>query len=182
MRNFLGLFLPVIFVLYLPVKVIIELWLPQYHESVRYLAILLPLCTFDGKMQMLCNTYLKVLRKEKVLMQFNIFSFFVSLIMTCFCGHILNSMVLVVLAMVISIAIRSILAEEYLAKQMDIRIESQLIEEILLVFIFMVSTWFCEIKISFIIVCASYGGYLWINRKKVSVKKLKKILENKNEF
>ena len=65
LRVYLGLFLPAVFITYFPLKLFVGWWLPQYSESLKYLALLLPLCTFDGKMQMLCNTYLKVLRQEK---------------------------------------------------------------------------------------------------------------------
>ena len=50
------------------------MWLPQYAESLRYMVILLPICIFDGKMSLLCNTYLKVLRKERQLFYFNLIS------------------------------------------------------------------------------------------------------------
>lgn len=64
LRDALGILLPIVFVAYYPMQLIFGIWLPDYKESLSYIAVLLPLCTYDGKMQMLCNTYFKVLRKE----------------------------------------------------------------------------------------------------------------------
>lgn len=164
LRTYLSLLLPAAFIAYFPLKIIVSWWLPQYNESLKYLALLLPLCTFDGKMQMLCNTYLKVLRQEKKLLQFNLCAFFVSLCLGACSGYIFHKMDCVVLAMVLSIIFRSIIAELFLAKQMGLKIRKSIALEIALVLIFMASTWFLDGLPAFGITAAAYGSYLFLNK------------------
>lgn len=170
LRIYLGLFLPAIFIAYFPLKLFVNWWLPQYNESLKYLALLLPLCTFDGKMQMLCNTYLKVLRQEKKLLQFNVYAFTVSLCSSAFFGYVLHSLTGIVVSMVLAIMFRSIISELFLAKKIDIKIFRLMVQEIALVLVFLVSTWFCNEIIAFLVTAISYGIYLLINKKNINLK------------
>lgn len=163
-RTYMGLLLPTVFIAYFPINFIVNWWLPQYNESLKYFALLLPLCTFDGKMQMLCNTYLKVLRHEKKLLQFNLYAFIMSLCLTAFSGYVLHSLTCIVVSMVMSIMFRSIIAELFLAKEMEIHILRSLMQEIALVLIFVFSIWFCSEVIAFLITIIAYGMYLFFNR------------------
>ena len=49
---------------YYPAKVLLSGWLPQYAESLKYMALLFLMCVYESKV-LLINTYLKALRKEK---------------------------------------------------------------------------------------------------------------------
>ena len=55
------------FVFYYPLKIILTRILPGYAESIRYMALMFPVCIFDSKISLLVNTYLKALRKEKAI-------------------------------------------------------------------------------------------------------------------
>ena len=55
-------------VCYYPAKIILSAWLPQYADSLVYMALLFPMCVFESKMSMLISTYMKTLRKEKWLL------------------------------------------------------------------------------------------------------------------
>ena len=59
LRTCLMLILLGVMVLYYPVKEGLSLWLPQYAESLKYMALLFPVCIFESKVSMLTNTYLK---------------------------------------------------------------------------------------------------------------------------
>lgn len=165
--NVLSLVLPGIFLAYMPMSYLIGLWLPQYKESLQYLALLLPICTFDGKMQMLCNTYLKVLRKEKVLLTINIISMLIAFIMCLFGGYVMYSIYGIVVFMVIAVTIRSIISEIYLSKLMETNIISSLIFEVILATLFMITTWYLNHIVSFFIYSIFYFNYLLINRDKI---------------
>lgn len=163
----LDLLLPAAFIAYFPMKAIVGWWLPQYGESVRYLALLLPLCLFDGKMQMLCNTYLKVLRKEKKLLQFNLCAFCMSLCLGACSGYAFHSMDCVVLSMVLSVMFRSIISELYLARQMGIDIVRTMAMEVALALAFVSAAWFFNGWLSFGITAAAYAAYLFLNRNSI---------------
>ena len=163
----LGLILPIIYLLYLPLQFILSLWLPQYQESFKYLALLLPICIFDGKMQMLCNTYFKVLRKENALLIINIISFGLSFILSIVGIFIFENLMFIIISIVIVIAIRSIISEIYLSKSMKKKKKKNILYEILLSFIFVVLFTQCGMTISFIGYSILYILYIIINKNNI---------------
>lgn len=173
-RTILGILLAAILLLYVPANYILGIWLPQYNESLRYLVILLPLCTFDGKMQMLCNTYLKVLGKEKILLKINLLSVCISSILSIIGVYVFNNIYIVVIFMVLSVAIRSIIAERYLSFTFGYLVIKNIVFEVILVIIFVSVTWFFKPLISFLIYLVSYIVILILERS--DLKEAKKIL------
>ena len=142
LRDSIGIVLCGVLVFYVPMRMILTWWLPQYAESLRYLGIIIPICVFDGKMQMIYNTYLKVLRKEKSLLFINLISCILSLVF-CFVLTAINEMVLMaVIAIIIAIAVRSIIASIYLSKIMQLKHEKNLFLEIVLVLIFILINYY----------------------------------------
>lgn len=166
-RTSLGLLLPIVFIAYEPIKLLLEMWLPQYGESIRYLALLLPLCTFDGKMSLLCNTYFKVLRKEKMLLYVNIMSMIISLCLSFVGAYLLKNIYFIVVSMIISIAIRSIVSEIYLAKLMNSRVIFSITTEVILAGVFMITAWFMKPIPACMIFIFAYIVFLIINKNKV---------------
>ena len=108
--------IPFVLLLYIPAYFIIKLWLPKYEECLFYLIILLPICAYDGKMQLLYNTYFKVLRKERILLYINIAAATLSVSLCLIGTFILQNIVVIVAFMLIAIAFRSFIAELYLSK------------------------------------------------------------------
>lgn len=65
------IFIFVMLLFYFPCKKILLWWLPSYQESFTYMALLFPICFFDGLYYLLVATYLKAFRKENVIMFIN---------------------------------------------------------------------------------------------------------------
>lgn len=137
-RDILSIVLPMILLIYMPLSHILIAWLPNYATSFRYMSFLIPLCTYDGKMNLLCNTYFKVLRKEKLLLGINIVSMFLSGVFSLFGAYIFNSMYFIVFGMVFAVAFRSVVSELYLAKIMNTSILKEIILETILVILFII--------------------------------------------
>lgn len=167
LREMLGIVLPIVLVGYIPLRVILSLWLPQYEESLKYLALLLPICTFDGKMQMLYNTYFKVLREERSLLLINVVSFMVSAILVVLGGFVFNNLFVVILSMLFAIAFRSVLAEVILSGKMKIKVDRAVLLEIGFVIIFIITAWFCSMLTAFLLDLAAYAIYLLCNASRV---------------
>ena len=180
-RDAVGFILPLAFVAYVPLKELLGIWLPQYKDSLRYLVLLLPLCTFDGKMQLLCNTYFKVLRKEKVLLRNNIIAFAISFSLSVIGGYVVHDIYFIIISMVFAIAFRSIISELYLARTLEIAILNSLIQEIIMVVIFMVSAWYLPSLPAFCVILIAYGLYLIFNYTKLKffLEKIKLLLRSK---
>lgn len=159
LRFLISIFLPCAFIVYTPMKIFLLKWLPAYQESFRYMILLLPICAFDGKMQLLCNTYLKVLRKERILLEYNLLSLAVSVAACLFSGYILNNILAVAVAMVFAIAVRSIISEMYLARLMEVRLVSQIFMECAFVVLFITVNWHIEEGLAFTLTIAGYMIY-----------------------
>lgn len=159
-----------ILVFYVPIVKILEIWLPDYQESLKYLIFTLVICIFDGKMQMLYATYMKVLRKEKVLLVVNVISITVSAVLCFISAFVLKNFYFVVLCMTISIAVRSILSELYIGKILEQKYYKLLIMEVILSVLFIYSTWFYSNLKSFILYLCVYFISVWLDWE--NIKKL----------
>lgn len=120
MNEFMGIFVPCILILYLPICLLVNLWLPQYADATRYLIYLMPLCVFDSKMQLLYNTSYKVLNKVKSLLLCNILSVIISTFMISISIYLLENVVCVVASMLLAIWLRSVIAGYLLNKEFTV--------------------------------------------------------------
>ena len=107
----LNIVLPFLFIFYVPVGTLVELWLPDYTESVKFLGVLLPICIFDGKMNLINNTFYKVLRLEKKLFAINIATFLLNLTISLISAYIFENINYMAYGLLISIVFRSVFAE-----------------------------------------------------------------------
>lgn len=159
------LIFPVFFILYIPIYQILLRWLPQYRESLEYLIILLPICVFDGKMQLIYNTYFKVLHKENILMKYNIAAMLTSLVLNMIGGLLLHSFNFIIISMVFSIVMRCILSGRYLNSTIGVKINY--IEEIFLVLLLIVGI-ICLNTIYSLIWCMFFFMiHLLINKRQI---------------
>ena len=111
LRNTLMIFLYMMLIFYYPIKLILSTWLPQYADSLRYMALLFPICIYESKMSMLINTYLKSFRKEKSMLIINTISLILSLILTISSVFILNNLTLAILSIVFLLGFRCVIGE-----------------------------------------------------------------------
>ncbi|OUP49748.1 lipopolysaccharide biosynthesis protein [Lachnoclostridium sp. An181] len=167
MRNMLMIPVLGLLVVYYPAKVILSWWLPQYAESLRYMALLFPMCVFESKMTMLINTYLKALRKEKVIMQINWIAVIVTIVTTAISVYIVDNLTLAIVSLPILMGIRSCIGEIILAKEISISIKKDMIVEWILTFIFICTGWFLQSWMTTVIYAFAYIVYLIWKKKDV---------------
>lgn len=173
-RNFLMVILLAALVFYYPAKHILTLFLPTYAESLKYMALMFPVCIFDSKISLLVNTYLKALRKEKTILIINISVVIVSMISTYFTVYIMHSLEMAVVSIVILMALQCAIAELYLSKYLGIDVIVDMVLEWILVTIFILASWFIDSWISMAIYFAAFIIYCVIKRDKI--KSLIKVL------
>lgn len=154
-----------IYVLYVPIAVLLTLWLPQYQQAVVWFAILLPACVFDGKMNVCYSTYFKVMRQEKKLLYINLGTVLLSACSVAFSVVVLQSAEAAIVSGVIAVTVRSLFSEytifKELGAQKKVRVGDSVlgaifIGTILLLTDFMVIEAVCLL---------AYTVYLLINRK-----------------
>ena len=143
-----------ILLLYVPVKFVLGMWLPEYSESLKFMGILFPIVIYEGRMSLLINTYLKTLRKEKTILFVNVLTLALSLILSLFVIFVVGNLNLTVGLILVSLAFRCNLAEIFLCKDMNIKIGNSTALETLVTLLFIFSNlWFGGSIYSFI----SYG-------------------------
>ena len=113
----LNIVLPIVFIFYVPIGSLLGMWLPNYAESVKFLGILLPICIFDGKMNLINNTYYKVLRMERNLFAINVITFAVNLIFSLISAYVFENINFMAYGLLFSIVFRSVLSELLLNKR-----------------------------------------------------------------
>lgn len=164
---------------YFPLKVILSEWLPQYTESLLYMALLFPMCVYEGKMALLINTYLKTLRKEKLILKFNVASVMLSIVFTILCTFVFENLSLAVLSIVVLLAFRSALAEIFLSKILKVSVYRDLILEMVTTLIFVLAGWFLTWWVGAIFYLVTYSCYLVIKKSDIAYtfKLVKRILK-----
>ncbi|NQX45870.1 hypothetical protein HQN87_11050 [Paenibacillus tritici] len=165
---------------YYPLKYVLLGWLPKYEESFIYLALLFPMCIFEGKIALLINTYLKTLRKEKVILKINIISLGLSVLITYFTTTLLKNLNLAVLSIVLILAFRCVAAELVLSKSLKISINKDILLELTLSGVFVFIGWFANSWYAFLIYLFFYILYLILKKKDIlsSFSQLKLLLKS----
>lgn len=146
---------------------ILSAWLPQYADSLTYMALLFPMCLYEGKMLLLINTYLKTLRKEKWMLIINLTTVAMSLVLTCISVFVLNSLNLTILCIILLLAFRCIVAEIYLARFLNIEVKMDIILELSITIVFIVISWYLSVISALFIYLVVYMIYLMIKKNDI---------------
>ncbi|RGF13508.1 hypothetical protein DW177_12200 [Blautia sp. AM16-16B] len=148
------------FVFYYPMKLVLTILLPQYGESLEFMALLFPICIYESKMQLLGNTYFKALRKEKYILIINLIAMVASLFL-CEIGKIFNSSVpFYMLIIVICLALRTIVSDIVISRCLGMKVIYDLMTESVMVIIFVVSNWLIGGMKGFALYVILYGIYI----------------------
>ena len=155
----------IILLFYYPMKVVLSMWLPHYKDSLDYLALLFPICLFESKMSLLINTFLKVLRKENLLLLINFISVFISAILSVVSVLIFKNIELSILTITIVLGFRCLLAEIIISKLFNIKVFNNFIFEALLVIVFVFTGWYIDNFLSTLIYLVFLLIYLYSKKK-----------------
>lgn len=167
MRNILMVMMFGFLVFYHPIRVVLTAWLPQYKESLMFMALIFPLSVYEGTMALLVNTYLKTLRKEKVMMQINMITLTLSIVMTIFTTIVFQNLNLAVISILILIIFRFMLAENYLKKLMKLYIRKDIVLELMLTIVFVSTGWYINSWLTMGLYAITYLLYLLIKKKDI---------------
>ncbi|MGT2810871.1 hypothetical protein D8827_08910 [Streptococcus intermedius] len=176
LRNVLMVLMFGVLLLYYPLKIVLDMWLPNFKESLVFMALIFPMSVYEGKMALLINTYLKALRMERQIFKVNVIAMLCSFGSTIIFAIWLRELNLTVLSIIFLLAIRSVLAELILAKRIEINVVKDIRLELLLTLIFIASSWYLPIYLAAVVYGTAYLVYSVY--KYQSIKKLLKTLKN----
>lgn len=166
--NLRNVFVPFTFFILLfftPIRYVLELWLPDYKESLYFMGILFPMIVYEGRMSLLVNTYLKTLRKERAILFVNSMSLILTLVSTSYSVFVLKNITITVMFIMIALIFRCILAEEILSKTLQIPLIKKNIYEVVLVAVFIVNNLMLNQAVNFIVYLVSFVVYVVLNVK-----------------
>lgn len=151
---------------YQPAAEILKQWLPKYKDSIRYAAILLPICIFECKNSMLVTTYIKTIRKERILFWVNLVSLACSGIFSLVFVYLLNSVELSVPSILVVLLLRCAIGEVLLGRGMQMKVKKNILLEIYLSAMFVLSSWYLG-WFGMLTYAFAYLGYLFIKKKDI---------------
>lgn len=152
---------------YYPLELILSAWLPQYAESMKYMAILFPMCIYAAKYSLLVQTYLNVYRMEKTTLTVNLISVAVAMVTTAVSVFLLESLTLAMMSIVLNQMFRCILGEWMLAKRNGLSVLKDNLCEIAMTVLFIGVSWFIGAWTGELIYLAGYVVYLIVKRKDI---------------
>lgn len=180
LRGVFVLLMYVILLLYVFVKFVLGMWLFEYSESLKFMGILFFIVIYEGWMFLLINMYLKMLRKEKIILFVNVLIFVLLLILLLFVIFVVGNLNLIVGLILVSLVFCCNLVEIFLCKDMNIKIGNSIVLEMLVILLFIFSNfWFGGSIYSFIFYVIVYIIYfLFIYKSFVNnVKNLKYLVK-----
>lgn len=168
--SFCFFLMPLVYICVVPAKLFIEHWLPDYVESAVILGVLMPICIFDAKMNMVFNTFLKSLRLEKELLRINILACSFSLMGCLLSVYIFHSYWMVILVMPIAVAFRSFMAERTTGRKLHSDNIGEFIWEVCLSAFFIVMYLKCSVPaLTMGLLMAAYIIQLFVFREKFKI-------------
>lgn len=168
--NLRSLFVPITFsilLLYNPIKFILSAWLPEYSQSLVLMGILFPMVIYEGRMALLVSTYLKTIRKERIILVSNVATLLLSVSISFIAIFILKQLYLSVIAIIVALAFRCILAEKMLLSVMKMNLDAILLIEIGLTIVFIISNTLFSSGIGFVLYLSCFLIYMFINSKEI---------------
>ena len=159
-----------VLLMYIPMKAILQIWLPEYLVSFKYLALLLPVCIYETRYTVLLSTYFKALRKEKLQLKANLTSMLISLVATMIVVYGVQNLDLAIILIVVLMAFKSHYAELLLRKYVDnVDVASDNLCESIMIVGFMTASWFCSGWYSVIIYAVLLVVYFVIRKNKIKL-------------
>ena len=152
---------------YYPARVVLSAWLPQYAEGLSYMALMFPICLYEGKMALLVNTYLKAMRREKTILFVNLSAVGLSVLATGISVYWLHSLPLAVVSIVVLLAFRCGAAELVLGRALNIRVLPDILLELFMTASFIGVSWFIGGWSGMLLYGVCYAVYLVIKRKEL---------------
>ena len=167
-RLLLHTVLPCVYLFYVPVKLILGLWLPSYGESLVYLALTMPLCVYSCKANLLFNTYMKMERREGMLCVVNVVTMALNAVLALASIVGLASVELATCGIVASVVLRDLAFELIMSRKFGNPVMGFGIAEALLTAGFMAASWFLGAW-SWLAVALMFCVYLWFDRDGVKL-------------
>ena len=162
-RAALNILLPVAYLFYVPMKLALSWWLPQYEDSLLYLALTMPLAIYACKANFLFDTYLKIRRRESVLGAANVLTMALSSMFSAIAVFGFASVEWAGIGVVISVVMRDFFFERYEGRAQEVPYLRSCLFLLALSAGFMAASWMLGVW-SWFAVAGMLATYMLLNR------------------
>lgn len=166
-RSVLMPFLYIVMIVYFPIRVIIPIWLPRYSDVLQFASVLIPMMVYQGKFEILSNTFMKSLRMEATLMIINIITLLISVVLTFATVYMFHQINLAIFSIAFVMGFRSILSEVILSKKIQVAYFGDVLFENCIVLGFMILSWNYSVIVAFIAYLIVVVLYLFVKRNEI---------------
>ena len=153
---------------YFPGCWILNIWLPNYADSLVYLGILLPLIIFSSKVGLLTNNYLKAYRKERLMLVINAAAVAIGMVVFAIGAYVLNDLEFVLYALVAVIMLRSVASEIAVTRIIKKNITKDFIIELVMTVAFIVAVRYLSLWWACLAYACALVAYSVIYRKSIA--------------
>lgn len=167
-RNAISPLLFFAIIAYFPGCWILNIWLPNYADSLVYLGILLPIIIFSSKVSLLTNNYLKAYRKEKLMLIINIAAVAIGMAVFAIGAYVLNNLEFVLYALVAVIMLRSVASEIAVTKIIKKNIIKDFVIEFVMTIAFIVAVRYLSLWWACLAYACALIVYVIIYRKSIA--------------
>ena len=119
LSTFITCMVPVFMVCYIPLQWILERWIPEYAESIRWMLFLVPYMVCEVKGPIIYGTYMKAFRKEKYLFKVNIIGFIVCAVVNLIVIKTTNSLELVFGVIMAILLVKAFIFDRVITKELN---------------------------------------------------------------
>ncbi len=158
-RQILILMLFACMFLYFPLNFLITRWLPNYQDSLKYLSFLFPMFIYEGKFELMVNTFMKTLRMERKLLLVNLTALATSVCVTAVNVFFVKNLNIIMLSIILILWFRSNLGEIVISSRLSLNVLRSIGVETLFVAIFICVTWFLSGLYAFAIFAVMFIVY-----------------------
>lgn len=159
---------------YYPIYYFLEVFFPKYSSILPYLNLFFLIVYINIKISVLTNTFFNALRHEATMLKTNMLCVGLFMLIASISFFMEREIIIIAACTFISLAIREIYSEIYIAKKLSIRLLNDSIGEWCYLIIFYLSTVFFDWNIAFVISIISFIVWNTINCRKnrLLIKKL----------
>lgn len=182
LRDSLAVLLPALYLLYPLISAVLNFWLPEYSQSIQLFIFLFPLCVFEGKMDIVCTTYFKVLRLEGKLLAITCWTLLASLAATLVGTYIFHSIIVILASIAFILGMRCLISERIVEAKLDVSHASVSWGTLIISIVFVAA--FCAFNqfYAILVYIFCYAIFLFINRKpfRTVLKSFKRLIIGKS--
>ncbi|MDE6550686.1 MAG: hypothetical protein K2M44_04230 [Clostridia bacterium] len=169
-KNIRGILSPLLFIcmlFYFLGSWILNMWLPKYSDSLVYLGVLLPIIIYSSKVSLLTNNYLKVFRKEKIMLIVNLISIALGAVAFTLSAYVFNNLFAVLISVVGVIMFNSILSEICVLRVIKVKIIKDFILEIIMTVGFILAASLLNLWMGCLVYAGLFALYCAVNYKSI---------------